>query len=421
MTHKCLQAIKTYAFVILFILGWWVLAFNTKSDRAQAARSQSSAVTAPPSVPLDTAITAIDRHLLHQALAGDCQLMARLIADWDIDAQILLAKGFQGITRLPHPDFLQSQSLIRTLQNEEAIKKSTSLHHEHHLSVSDDVGHEIPLNPPYQRFLPQTYVAASFLLSLVPVKQIVALPRSLRDQTHLYPSSLTKQIPLDIDRYHGEKLFQARPDIAFVAHYSHPDTIQALNNQGTLLYTMKNLMTLSDISEELIRVGNIANKPLQAELLKIFIDAAIIALDNQQTVFTRHFEKQTRKLPTVLVVNFHHSFSVPTTNTLTGQLLSRMSSIDLSLKYAKEHNHSNEWMAMIDRERLLKLNPDFLIIATDNVQALEKEIDQDHSLHGLAAIRNRRFVVVNHSIQNSPSQYVVLAYHDLIYALMNLL
>jgi len=421
MTHTCLNTIKTYAFVVLFIAGWWAFAFNKAStDQTPLAKRQDLMVSPSP-IALDTAITAIDRHLLQEALAGDYRLMARLIADWDIDAQILTTKGFQGIARLSHSDFLQSQSLIRTLQSKEAAGKSRSLYQIAHPFVIDDVGSVIHTRQPDRNFLPQTYVAASFLLALVPPHQIVALPRNLRNETHLYPLSLTSQIPLDIDRYQGEKLFQARPDIAFVAHYSHPDTIQALRNQGILLYTMKDLTTLPDISEELLRVGAVANKPLEAELLKLFIDAAIIALDNQQVVFVKHFEQCTQKLPTVLVVNYHHTFSVPTMKTLTGQLLSRMQAIDLSLKYAAERRHENEWMAMIDRERLLKLDPDFLIVATDHVQALEDELYHDHSLQGLSAIRNRRLIVVNHAIQNSPSQYVVLAYHDLIHALMNLL
>lgn len=418
MTHTCLNSIKTYAFVFLFIAGWWAFAFHKTATQQPKAIKRPDQLSARTAIPLDTTITAIDRQLLHQALAGDCHLMARLIADWDIDAQILAAKGFKGITRLPHQDFLQSQSLIRTLQSEEATNKSARLYHP---SIVDDIGKVIPIQQSSQKFLPQTYVAASFLLSLVPPSQIAALPRNLRKETFLYPLSLTSQIPLDIDRYNGEKLFLARPNVAFAAHYSHPDTIQALTNQGILLYTMKDLNTLSDISEELIKVGTIANKPLQAELLKLFMDAAIVALDNQQAVFMQHFEQRSHKLPTVLVVNYHHRFSVPTTKTLTGQLLSRMPSIDLSLKYAAERQHENEWMAMIDRERLLKLDPDFLIVATDCVKDLEEELYQDNALQGLSAIRNQRLIVVNHAIQNSPSQYVVLAYHDLIYALIDLL
>ncbi len=39
---------------------------------------------------------------------------------------------------------------------------------------------------------------------------------------------LTNRIPLNIDRYNSEKLYMANPQVAFVAHYSHPSVLQAL-------------------------------------------------------------------------------------------------------------------------------------------------------------------------------------------------
>lgn len=420
MTHKYLRSFKVYALMIVFVMGWWGIAFKKTPHSLPSSIQQASSPTSSRPL-LDTAITAINRELLHQALSGDFQLMARLIADWDIDAQILSMKGFEGVNRLPHTEFLRSQSLSRILQNKEATEKSSSLLRMAHQFVADDTGRHIDVQRLYHKFLPQTYAAASFLLSLVPPSQIVALPRSLRKQTQLYPEAITNQIPLDIDRYHGEKLFQAGPEIAFIAHYSHPATIQTLGNQGILLYTMKDLMTLPDISQELVRIGSITNTPLQAELLKIFMEAAIVATDNQQAIFIKHFEQTFQQIPKVLVVNYHQNFSVPTCKTLTGQLLTRMQSIDISLQYASEKTQANEWMALIDKERLLKLDPDFLIITTDNAQALEREFYQDEALQKLSAARHHRLIFVDEAIQHSPSQYIVLAYHDLIQALMNFL
>ncbi|HEV8053179.1 MAG TPA: ABC transporter substrate-binding protein, partial [Parachlamydiaceae bacterium] len=416
--QQYLKALKVYSILTLAIAAWWVLAFSSsaeKSDFGTNPNTYSSSFIRPA---LEPAITSIDRDLLHQALSGDSKLMARLIADWDIDAQILDSQGFDGIKRISRGDFLQSQSLIRTLQNEEAVKKSASLLKQQNQYVMDDSGNLIDLKLSYKKFLPQTYASASFLLSLVSPAQIVALPRSLREQTQLYSKALTNQIPLDIDRYNAEKLFQARPEVAFVAHYSHPATIQALTKQGVTLYTMKDIKTLPDISRELTHLGNITEKPLHAELLKIFIDAAIVAIDNQQAILIKHFNQHSQHLPRVLVVNFHQGFSVPTTNTLTGQLLSRMQSLDITLQYALDSEMSNAWSVPIDRERLLNLDPDYLIIATDNERAMAKEICNDKALQSLSAVRNNHLAFVDESIQKTPSQFVVLAYHDLIQALI---
>jgi iron complex transport system substrate-binding protein len=415
--YKKMQTVKFYSFLIFFIITWWAFAFKKNGDYQNITKNCVS--FSPTNRPLlDTAITLIDRGLLHQALAGDTQLMARLIADWDIDAQILHSKGFDGIKRIPYSDFLHSQSLIRILQNEDYVKKTAIFLKQQNQFIMDDLGKCIDLKPTYQRFLPQTFAAASILLSLLPTEQIIALPRHLRNQTSLYPKSLTNKIPLDIDRYNAEKLFQARPEVAFVAHYSHPATIQALSNQGVFLYTMKNILSFADISQELIHLGNIISKPLQAELMKIFIDAAICAIDNQQAVLIKNFQLTDNLMPKVLVVNFHQTFSVPTFNSLTGQILSRMPTLDISLKYTEESGQSKEWMASIDRERLIHLNPDFLIVTTTNPDAAAKNIKNDPALRELSAVRQNRLVFIDELIQQTPSQYVVLAYHDLIHALI---
>lgn len=414
-----MQIAKVYIFLILFVVSWWAFAFKKSPLDAPLINHPTATTPLITRSLLDPAIISIDRDLLRQALAGDFSLMARLIVDWDIDAQILDSQGFQEIKRIHRADFLHSQSLIRILQNKEALQKSTAIFHQLNPFVVDDKGSRINWDQKYKRFLPQTYTAASFLLSLVPAGQIVALPRSLREQTALYPQSLTNQIPLDIDRYNTEKLFLANPQIAFVARYSHPSTIQALTNQGITLYTMRNLSTLADISQELVHIGNITNKPLQAELMKIFIDAAICAIDNQQRVLIRHFEERNLDLPKILFVNYHQTFSVPTSKTLTGHILSRMQLLDISLKYSLENDHANEWMVPIDKERLLNLNPDILIITTENEQAIGHKIRTDKALQKLSAIRHNRLLFVDESIQHSPSQYAVLAYHDLIQALMN--
>jgi len=405
---------KIYSFLVLFIGIWWLLAFK-KTTFTEPSTPYPTKINCPT---LDAAITLINRDLLYQALTGDTELMARLISDWDIDAQILNSNGFEGIKRIPHSDFLRSQSLLRALQNDDYVKNVLHSLKNKNQWVLDDAGNAINLQSNYQKYLPQTYLAASLLLSLVAPSQIAGLPRHMREQTDLYPLALTRQIPLDVDRYNAEKLYLENPDVAFVAHFSHPATIQALINQGVLLYTMKNIHTIPDICQELIHLGHIVNKPLQAELMTIFINAAVCALDNQQTVLIRHFQQAEELLPKVLVVNFHQTFSVPTKKTLTGQLLSRMSVLDISIKYTEESGQSNSWAASIDKEKLVRLNPDVLIITTTNPKAASAGIHNDPVLSDLSAVRHNRLVFLDESVQHSISQYVVLAYHDLIQALI---
>lgn len=412
-----LKALKVYGIVILVVMAWWMIAF--KQQATQASRHDRSLHQTPENhhSELNTAIRTIQRKDLLQALSGNTALMARLIADWDTDAQILQAEGLQPIERLPQADFVRSQILGRQLKNaspKELARLETASRQKHLL---DDAGKRLDLTEPLHRFLPQTYVAASFLLALAPTNEIVALPRHLREQAHLYPRTLTNQIALDIDRYNSEKLFQAKPQIAFVARYSHPATLQALANQGIFLYMMKNPISLEDIQNELVNVGHIINRPLEAELLKIFMDASMLALDNRLLLLTQEHIAKEGKPHRLLYLNYHQNFSVPTPKTSTGQLLKRLAQWDISLPYAQENGNGNGWSAPIDKERIVNLNPDCLIISTENPQQLQMKIQSDETLSQVAALRNHRLCFVDESVQQSPSQFMVLAYYDLIQSL----
>lgn len=413
-----IQKLKVYGPALAVIIVWWTLAFNSKSYLPQTDVSSLDHSFDNSSEAMSTGTPIIiNRDSLKQALAGDFALMTKLIADWDIDAQLLEIKGINNIQRLPNIDFLRAQMLGRAItspnKNELIHLQDKSDVHE----VIDDMNNKISLKTKYTRFLPQTYTAASFLLALIPPSQIVALPNKLREQIDLYPKSMTDLILLDIDRFNSEKLFEEGPEIAFVAHYSHPSTLQALKNQGIQLYMMKDLNTFQAITEELMHIGRLVNRPIEAELMKLFLVAASITLDNKLMLLTQNFSKIQSPLPKVLYLNYHHNFSIPSPKTLTGQFLKKIAAWDISLKYGEKHGPYDVWTIPIDKEHIVNLDPDCLIIVTEHPQAVEEQIMQDSALQQIKAVRNRHLYFVSECIQQSPCQYIILAYSDLIDAL----
>lgn len=410
--------LKVYLLLTALIAGWWTLAFKQKSSNTQDSLSVFSTEKSVRKAPFNhTLLSTIKRESLWEALSGNTLLMVKLMSEWDIDAQIMQSEGLQQTKRLPRSQYLRAQILGRQL-NQASREQLNQLRESCRMKlIADDTGKCIDLKNPFKRFLPQTFAAASFLLALAPPNEIVALPRRLREQIQLYPKSLTNQIPLDCDRYNSEKLFLAQPQIAFIARYSHPATIQALNCQGIQLYTMNNLSSITEICDELLRVGNVINRTLEAELLKIFIEAAMFAIDNRVTSLNLYLAKQDN--PRILFLNHHQAYSIPTRKTLTGQLLHRMGMPELALNsMAKEK--SSDWMIPVDKEAILNLNPECLIIATVNGEALKKEIHSDPALNQLSAVRNNRVFFIDEAIQQTPSQFIVLAYHDLMQALAHL-
>lgn len=389
-----IERIKVYGLALAFILIWWAAAFG-KFNSVPVIASSTPLIT--PHHIIDLPIS-VDRAQLKQALSGDFALMNQLIAEWDIDAQILESNGCSGIQRLPKDEFLRAQSLGRLLNHRNYYNR---------IFISSEKSKE-------RRFLPQTYAAASFLLALASPSQIIALPNKLREQTDLYPKELTDLILLDINRYNSEKLFNEQPEIAFVAHYSHPASLLALKNQGIQLYLMNDLNTLQAISEELVTVGHLIGRPIEAELMQHFLTAAMIALDNKLTLLKQEFLNGNKPFPKVLYVNYYQNFSVPTSKTLTGHFLQKIPEWDISLNYGKDHKLNHMWSISIDKEHLVGINPDCLIIASEHPQSVKEHIINDHALQNINAVRHQQLYFVNESIQQSPCQYSILAFSDLV-------
>lgn len=413
--RNCSTVLKIYGIPIALIIGWWLFAFKQPSISALSLRNPSDvhATNQITDIPHPhPSLFRVDRNKLKEALSGDYSLMGSLILEWDVDAKLMQANEIGPIKSLSEGEFLRAQSISRKLKNATSDNAQRAVNPAN--TIVDDAGNAIAVHRPFRRVLPQTYAAASFLLALTSPSDIIALPRRLRDHVQLYPKNLTELIPLDIDRYNAEKLFDAKPEIAFVSHYSHPATIQTLANQGMQLYMMKNLNNLIDINDELLNIGNIIGRTLEAELLVIFMKAAMAALDNKLTFAAKHFAEQHEDLPKILFLYHHQNYSVPTLKTLTGHLLERMRPWDMSLKFALSSERTAIWSMPINKEQILNLDPDCLIVAAQNNQKLEQDIRNDSALSQLSAVRNNRIYFVDEAVQQSSSQYIVLAYHDLV-------
>ena len=364
-----------YSIATLAIVGWWYLAFTASVPFDEGTQQISNPPKKPH--PLLAHLSPLDRDTLTKALTGDFALMSRLIADWDVDAQILSSQGLPGIQRLPRKTFLKSQVLGRKLANTSSEKNQL-------------------------KFLPQTYAAACFLLALVEPEQIVALPSGLRKHTHIYPDSILARIPLDVDRYNAEKLFLARPDIAFISsHYSHPSAIQALQSQGIKIHDTGSLISLENILDALQSIGEVTQRKKETSLLNLFIQASLQAIKNRLAV---QKTGKTLLASKILYLNYHDKFYLPSNETFASEILARLEI---------PHYPFPRSSMPLEKENLFVLNPDCLIVSSTNGEALKKQMESDPALKTLSAIKQGRVFFVDDSIQQSPTQFVVLAYYDL--------
>ncbi|WP_162180774.1 ABC transporter substrate-binding protein [Neochlamydia sp. EPS4] len=394
------------------MLIWWSLAFKQPNDQVP-----DLCPLCPSSKPLPSIfkyLSTLQRETLHQALNGDYSMMSKLITDWDHDAQIMEQYGYRTAKRLLRDDFLRCQLLARQINN--SSKEELDLLHDYYRlsSIQDDNGNIFDLSTSYKRFLPQTFVAASFLLALSEPELIVALPTGMRKQTSIYPVQATHLIALDADRYNTEKLYNARPDIAFVADYSNPSTLEALNKQGIPLFTLKHVNSPEEVQNALLRIGHIINRPIEAELLNYFVEAAMLAIDNRFNMISSTFPS-TQQPPKVLFLKHHLTFSTPSSHTLTGKLLNRMGVKQLLGTAGNPSKHA--WTLPIHHEHIRQMDPDYIIIATSDKDDNKRRFLKKQIFQLLKEKPNKPIAFVNEALQENPSQYMVLAYYDLYTAL----
>lgn len=398
-----------------FIVGWWALAFRPVSSAIPLVSPLTSQSLSLKTSNLLEELSPLQRDALQRALAGHFPLMLDFIDQWDQDAQLLVKKGVQGIQRLPEEKFFQAHVLGHLLQNS-SPESLRQINCKMNLEwIRDDGGRLVRIDDSFQRFLPQTFVAASFLLAIAKPHEIIALPKGMRSLPQLYSREVLEKIPANIDSTHSEKLYLAHPDLAFVAPYSHPPALEVLRNQKIQLYTIQHVDTLADIQEALLKVGHASNHILEAQLLAIFMEASFIAIDNRLQAL------QELALPSqaprkMLFLYYHQHYMLPTTKCLTGQLMTRalQRCPHLSCPIIKSEV---EWRIPFEQEKVLQAQPDYLVISTPYFSNSPPITAFKPALHQSEAFKSRQIFYVDETVQESPTQYIALAYFDLYQAL----
>jgi iron complex transport system substrate-binding protein len=398
-----------------FIVGWWTLAFRPTPQPTSSSPRHSQSLSLKTTSLLEE-LSPFQREALQQALAGHVPLMLEFIDHWDQDAQFLTTKGLAHIQRLPPETLLQARILGKLLQDSspDTLRR---LNCKMNLDyIQDDSGRLLCIEDHFQHFLPQTYVAASFLLAIAPPQEIIALHRGLRYLPQLYSPALLACIPTDISRLSSEKLYTTHPHLAFVAPYSHPPALETLRNQGIQLCSLQHVDTIPEIQETLLKVGHASNHILEAQLLAIFMEACLLSIDNRLHVLNEHTLSFSTQPQHVLYLYHHQHYMLPTIKCLTGQLMARAIYHCPHLSCAIPEN-TYEWRVPMTQEKILQINPDCLVISTPNETHSKQDFTKHYALHQLKAYQENRIFYVDEAIQESPSQYIVLAYFDLFQAL----
>ncbi|WP_059358867.1 ABC transporter substrate-binding protein [Parachlamydia acanthamoebae] len=369
------QHLCPYLFGGIWIALWWTIAFHESSSPVSIPVIISEKLH-----PIDDAFS---RPYLQKALQGDIAQMEFLLIQWHQAAESLKQKGISPIWQLETSEFLQALLLIQNLRNQ---PEQGSLN-----------------------FLPQTYPSACFLLALLPTQCITALPDGFQIQTQLFHPTQLKQIPINRSLCSLEYLWKANPAVAFISSYSNPAFVSALHRLQIPCISLPNIHRIHQIESVIQTLGTYTDTSEKAQLLSLFIKAALNAIDNKISEAFAHTKKRLQTFKPLFLFHYQQ-FSVPLPYTLTSELITRL------------HFQSfNNPQLQITPEMLKNFDPDLLIIASQNVETLKSELSQLSFFPTLKAAKLNHIFWVDSQVQHSPSQFFVLAYYDLAQPILSYL
>ena len=395
-----------YIFLTAFVILWWTWAFIPSSEGHKSVTQSplqqvEKNIKSPPFFP-------IKRDDLLKALQGDIHLAQTFIQQWDISARWIEEQGVP-VERLSNTEYLESQLIAHyTSQNNEKELDSLEQSLSENLLV-DDIGLSFSSTKKFPKVLPQTVVSASFLLALAPSEQIIALPEIVRKQSELFPTDQIENIPLSSSRLFSEEQYLHKPDFAFVAHYSQPATLSSLKQQGIHLFHLQNFNTLEDIRHSIVKVGASSGHLLKSLVISHLMKAALFAFQNH----LNYLKAQNLPVPqNVLYLNHYQNFASPASHTLIGTILSALQ-IDAITHQIEQVHPGHAWKIPVDNELIHSLDPEVIILADSENENLKQHFLSNSSFSSLRAVKHQQIYSVNETIQESPSQYAVLASFDL--------
>jgi iron complex transport system substrate-binding protein len=396
------------ALCLALTVAWWAIAFRQDNRLPPPQISEEAVSLSPEFISLRDSLSAWKRSDLLEALAGNAQMQTRLIKGWDQDAVRLASSDVSRVERLAGGEIAEAGELGRVLTTgtDEELEQLRNRYRRG--------GHSASAALKRPRFVAQTYASADLLLSMVDSDQIVAIPRGIRKKNGLHPLEVTDKIPLNADRTDSERIFLAKPDIAFVAPYSQPSTVEVLRRQGISLFTLSDVKEIDRLIEEIAMLGQIIDRPAKGRLMQIFLQAAVLNIDNQASFIQQKHGNWPDHLLYLYVLS---GLSTPGPDTLIFSLMKRLG-VEKVTAYRISSSSGGSWKIPITMEEISALDPDGIVLCTSKEDG-ETRVNQlltEPALENVAARRRRQVIAVDEEVQTSPSQYAVLAYYDLFQA-----
>ena len=190
-----------------------------------------------------------------------------------------------------------------------------------------------------------------------------------------------------------ESLIALKPDVVLVASYTRGEWLRLLEIAKIKAYVLEDFNSLSDIKNNILRIGHLVGEESSARQLVAKMENDISRL-NKSCLLKGHS-----------VLNYNRQGRVIGKGTIYDSLLQKVGIINVGSKMGVQG-----WQS-INRESLLMSQPDYIIIPRDfsDPKEVKRELALQPGWQHLAAVKNGKFIFVPGRYLSSVSHYIVSA------------
>jgi iron complex transport system substrate-binding protein len=250
------------------------------------------------------------------------------------------------------------------------------------------------------------YVSALEILEkLVGEKRIVGCPKFSIDPKYSNCVEFAKKISYLYDTPDMEIIEKCNPDIVILASFNDPKFLEVLKNFKRKYIVLDKFDSYGDICETIKFLGELTGEEQKAANLVKGMDADLKLISDSAPA------KKIR------VMSFGYNSYTAGAGTIFGEMISMAGCENVAATFGLKGHQQ------VDYEQLIKMNPDWFVIYSIELDAKEKfitEMKKNPAFGFVTALKNSQVIVLSPAYGTAASQYFVDGVKELSQKIKNL-
>ncbi|GGI98592.1 hemin receptor [Alicyclobacillus cellulosilyticus] len=268
------------------------------------------------------------------------------------------------------------------------------------VTLKDDAGHTVTVRKMPHHIASVTEGTDEILSALVPKQDIALVTTAASDPAYSNVVSWAKGLPA-IAEADAERILAVHPDLVLLASYTKPGVVDQIEQTGVPAYEFANFNSIADIERNIQVVGKLTGHEDKAS-------AVVARMNNLLAQIARAVQQVSKGKPKPRVLDYSSWGYVAGAGTTVDDIITHAGAVNAAAGI-------KGWQKVTEEE-IVKLNPDVIIVSSDEKGFVAKLLNDD-ALSGVRAIAHGRVYYIKSADLSSVSQYIVDGVRDVAHRL----